>query len=106
MPEVIESTTLLFHVLLTLVGVFIVIVILRVCKFYRIMKINRSVMTPMLFAGFFTALSGITELMEPYMNKVAETAHAIAMLLTAIFFAYGIYAYQQMLKRATKLQDS
>ncbi len=103
MSEVIESTNLLFHVLLTVVGAFIVIAILRVYKLYRTMKINRSVMTPMLFAGLFTALSGITELTESYIGDLGGTAHATAMLLTAIFFAYGIYAYQQMLKKATKL---
>ena len=103
MSEVIESTILLFHLLVTVVGVFVAIVILRVYELYRIMKINRSVMTPMLFAGIFTALAGITELTAHYTGEVGEVVHAISMLLMAIFFAYGIYGYQQMLKRATKL---
>jgi len=103
MSEIIESTNLVFHILLTVVGVFIIIVILRVYELYRTMKINRSVMTPMLLAGLSTALSGITELTEPYLGDLGGTAHATAMLLTAVFFAYGIYAYQQMLKKATKL---
>lgn len=66
------------------------------------MKINRSVMTPMLFAGFFTAISGITELIEPYMGEMGEAAHALAIFLTAVFFIYGIYGYHQMLGKAVK----
>jgi hypothetical protein len=86
------------------VGALVVIMILRVYGLYRIMKINRSVMTPMLLVGLFIALSGITELTEDYLGEFGVGAHSIAMLLTGVSFAYGIYSYHQMLNRATKLR--
>jgi len=102
MSEVIESTELILHILLTVVGVLTVVLILKVYNLYLTMKINRSVMTPMLFAGLFTALSGIAALIEPYVGEVGHVTHEATMFLTIVFFAYGIYSYQQMLGRATK----
>lgn len=104
MSEVIELTSLLSHAILTFLGVLIVILILRVYSLYRIMKINRSVMTPMLFAGFFIAISGITELTRPIFGEFGHIIHTIAMLLAAAFFAYGVYGYHQMLGKVTKLR--
>jgi hypothetical protein len=104
MSEVIASIELIFHVLLAVTGVFIVIIILKVYNLYQIMKINRSVMTPMLFAGVFAALSGISALIEANVGEVGHVAHELAMFLTVVFFAYGIYSYQQMLDRTTKLR--
>lgn len=102
--DVLESTKLILHVLLTVVGVFIAILIFRVYDLYKKMRINQSVMTPMLLAGLFTALSGITELIEPYIGEIGGVAHALAMFLTAGLFIYGIYGYHQMLNRAVKLR--
>jgi len=99
-----ESVALALHVLLLVIGLLIVIVISRVYNLYQTLKINRSVMTPMLFAGFFTAMSGITELIEPYVGEIGTVAHALAMFLTAVFFIYGIYGYHQMLNKAVKLR--
>ena len=56
MSEIIESITLtMLHILLTAVGVFVLILVLRVYDLYRTMKVNKSVMTPMLVAGVFIA---------------------------------------------------
>lgn len=104
MSEVIELLSLIFDVILTFFGVLIVILILKVYDLYRIMKINRSVMTPMLFAGLFTAVSGITELVPPISSELGHMVHTISMLLGAAFFAYGIYGYHQMLGKVTKLR--
>jgi len=103
MSEVIESTNLILHILLTLLGVFTIVLILKVYGLYRTMKINRSVMTPMLLAGLFTAFSGIAALVEPYVSEVGHFVHETAMLLTVVFFVYGIYGYHKMLNRLTKL---
>lgn len=99
-----ESVKLALHVLLMVMGILIIIVILKVYNLYQTMKIKRSVMTPMLFAGFFAALSGITELIEPYLGEIGEVAHAVAMFLTAAFLIYGVFGYHQMLNKATKLR--
>lgn len=62
MSEVIELFTLIFHVILIFMGVLIAILVLSAYGRYRIMKIKVSFMASMLLAGFFTAISGITEL--------------------------------------------
>lgn len=104
MFEIAELTRLTLHVILTVVGTFTVIWILKVYGLYRSMKINRSVMTPMLLASLFTALSGITELILPILGEFGHFAHTIAMVLGAVFFAHGVYGYHQMLNEVTKLR--
>lgn len=61
-------------------------------------------MTPMLFVGVFVALSGISALIEPNVDEVGHLAHEMVMFLAAVFFAYGMYGYHQMLNRASKLR--
>lgn len=100
MSEIIDLVVQILHALLILGGIFIIILVLRVYGLYQRMKINKSVMTPMLFAGLFMALSGISELMELYFGEIGHVAHAVFMFLTAIAFIYGIYGYQKMLNRA------
>lgn len=97
-----DSVMLTLHVLLFVVGVIVTIFILRVYSLYRIMQINRTVMTPMLFVGLFIALQGVTELIESYIGEIGQIAHAASMFLGAVFFLYGIYSYHQMLKRASQ----
>lgn len=104
LSEVINLTIPMLHVILIVLGSFVVIFILKVYDLYRVMKINRSVMTPMLLAGFFTAISGITELTHSMLGEMGHFAHTIAMLAAAAFLAYGIYQYHQMLNRLSKLR--
>jgi hypothetical protein len=59
-------------------------------------------MSPMLLAGLFTALSGITELLAPRLGEMGHVTHTISMFLTAIFLIYGIYGYHNMLNKTIK----
>ena len=56
------------------------------------MKINKSVMTPMLVVGTFVA-SGIVALIEPNIGEVGHLVHEITMFLGDVLFAYGVYGY-------------
>jgi len=87
-----------------MVGVFIMILILSVYGLYRNLKINKTVMTPMLLVGLLISLQGVTELFESHLGEMGHLMHAVTMLLGAIFFLYGIYSYHQMLKRAWQLR--
>lgn len=95
---------LTFHVLLFISGVLVAVFILKVIGLYRNMKIKRTVMTPMLLAGIFITLEGVTELSAPYTGEIGHVVHAATMFLAAAFFFYGIYSYHQMLKRASQLR--
>lgn len=94
-----ESVNLILSVLLSILGAIAIVLILMVYDLYQTLKINRSVMTPMLFTGVFTALSGMSELFEAYLGEMGVTVHGVFMLLAAISFVYGIYEYHKMLKR-------
>lgn len=104
MSEIIGLTRLILHVILTSAGVLIVILVLSVYNRYRAMKIKAGFMTSMLLAGFFTAMSGITELIQPMLGETGHLAHTITMVLGATFFAYGIYGYHHMLRYARALR--
>ena len=99
MSEVIELAESTLHILLMALGVFILILISKVYGLYKAMKINRSVMTPMLLAGLFVALSGITELIELYVGEIGHVLHIIVMFVMTVSFTYGIYGYYQMLNK-------
>lgn len=97
-----ESGTLVLRVLLVFLSALIMVFILRVYTIYRTMKINRTVMTPMLFAGLFVVLQGVTELTELFMGEIGHILHSVAMVFGAAMFLYGIYSYYNMLKRASQ----
>jgi len=99
-----ETVQFMLHALTFVMGILIVAIILKVYNLYQVMKINRSVMTPMLFAGFFIALAELTELIASHFAETGEVVHTVAMFLAAVFFVYGIYGYHQMLNKAVKLR--
>jgi hypothetical protein len=101
--EVLELTELTLNALLLIIGVGIIALILKVYELYRTMKINKTVMSPMLLAGFFMALSGVTELVAHNLGEMGSVAHSISTFLAAVFLLYGVYGYHQMLRRAVKL---
>lgn len=100
--EILDLAKTIMHVLLVFIGVLTVILIARIYKLYMIMKIHKTVMSPMLVAGIFIALMGVTELIEPYIKEVGHVVHALTMLLTAVSFTYGIYSYYKMLQKTAK----
>jgi multisubunit Na+/H+ antiporter MnhG subunit len=99
-----ETPNLALHIILTLSGVIAIILILKVYTLYQTLKINRTVMTPMLFTGVFIALAGLSEVLESYLGEIGVAVHSVFMLLAAFSFIYGIYGYHEMLKRAVNLQ--
>jgi len=90
------------NVILTLVGVLGIILIARVYGLYRTLKVHRSIMSPMLLAGIFFALMGVTELLEAYLGEWGGVIHDIAMVLGGATFVYGLYGYHQMLRKTAK----
>lgn len=102
--ELLELAVLTLDVLLLIIGVGIVILILKVYKLYHTMKIQRTVMSPMLLAGLFVALAGVTELTASSLGEVGHVAHSVSMVLAAVFLIYGVYGYHQMLSKTVKLQ--
>ena len=82
-----------------------VLFIVRIYRLYQSLKIRRSVMTPMLLAGVFTALSGITELFKSHLaeiSEIGEVVHELVTFLAVVFFFYGIFGYHQMLGKTEK----
>jgi hypothetical protein len=105
--SLLETIALTLHLALSVIGVLIVILIMRVYRLYQKLKINRSVMTPMLFAGVFTAAAGMTEIIQQFtgeIGEIGEVIHAFTTVLAAAFFIYGIYGYHNMLDKSIKLR--
>jgi hypothetical protein len=101
--EILELTELTLDISLLIIGIGIIILILKVYKLYQKMKINKTVMSPMLLAGFFIAFSGITELIAPKLGEMGHLIHMVSMVLAAVFLIYAVYGYHQMLSRAVEL---
>ena len=95
-----ESTaiTLLLHVALTFTGLVLMLLVSRVYKPYKTFQADRTIMKPVLLVGIFVALSGVTELAEPYIEW-GGAGHAMAMLLSAFFTIFAIHRYHKTLER-------
>jgi len=104
--EILKLIELTLDAFLLIIGVGVIVLILKVYKLYQVMKIHKTVMSPMLLAGVFTALSGITEIIAPSLGELGHTIHTVSMFLAALFLIYGVYGYHQMLNKTVKPRAS
>jgi len=95
-----EFTTILppLHLALTATGFAIIFLVIKTYKPYKTFETDRTIAKPFLLVGIFIALTGITALTKHYFEW-GEVAHDTFMVLSAVFFTYGIYSYQKMLER-------
>jgi hypothetical protein len=98
--EPLEAISSVSDILLTLIGIYLIIVIARVYSLYRSLGFSRTVITPFLLAGAIFTFAGVTELLEVFIGEVGSVVHSLNMLVAAVFLTFGLRSYHRMLMRA------